>query len=139
MEPAAADLDCGDVRHLVYLCAYLTVPGESVESSLLQAGKRRRGHWIRRQPDGAAWVDAGRATTLFYNDCAPATQSWAVAQLRPHWGRALSDLAGPALSRRQASTYVLCSEDRALAPRIQREIYGPRARSVVTLASGHSP
>jgi pimeloyl-ACP methyl ester carboxylesterase len=26
-----------------------------------------------------------------------------------------------------------------LAPRIQREVYGPRAQQVVTLDSGHSP
>ncbi len=135
---AAADPACAELRHLVYLCAYLPGPGESVESSLRKAGERRPGHWIRRQPGGGTWVDAGRAAALFYDDCAPATQSWAVAQLRPHWGRALSDPAGPA-QWRGASTYVLCSEDRALAPRIQREVYAPRARSVVALASGHAP
>ena len=136
---AAADLGAIEVRHLVFLCAYLAAPGESVESSLLKAGERRPGHWIRRRADGGTWVDAGRAAALFYNDCTPPTQSWAVAQLRPHWGRALSDPAASERWRRHASTYVVCSEDRALAPRIQREIYAPRAQSVLTLASSHSP
>ncbi len=136
---AAADTACADVRHLVYLCAYLTEAGESVESSLLEAGERRPGHWIRRRPDGGTWVDAGRAATLFYNDCPPPTQNWAVAQLRPHWGQAFSDPAGAALGRRPVSTYVVCSEDRVLSPRIQRERYATRAERVVTLASGHAP
>ena len=128
-----------DIRHLVYVCAYLTEAGESVESSLLKAGERRPGHWIRRLPDGRTRVDADRAAALFYNDCPEFTQSWAVAQLRPQWGQALSDPAGPALWHRHASTYVVCSEDRVLAPRIQRDIYSARAQQVVTLASGHSP
>jgi pimeloyl-ACP methyl ester carboxylesterase len=136
---SAADTAAADVRQLVYLCAYLTEAGESVESSLLKAGERRPGHWIRRRPDGGTWVDAGRAATLFYNDCPPLTRNWAVARLRPHWGQAFSDPAAPAPGRRPGSTYVVCSEDRVLAPRIQRELYATRAERMVTLASGHAP
>jgi pimeloyl-ACP methyl ester carboxylesterase len=33
----------------------------------------------------------------------------------------------------------VCSADQGLPPRIQREVYGPRAHEVVTLDSGHSP
>ena len=136
---AAADTGRADVRQLVYLCAYLAQQGESVQSSLLKAGERRPGHWIRRLPDGRTRVDAERAAALFYNDCPQPTRSWAAAQLRPQWGQALSDPAGPPQWRRHASTYVVCSEDRVLAPRIQREIYSTRAQRVVTLSSGHSP
>ncbi len=136
---AAADANGADVRHRVYLCAYLTQEGESVESSLRQAGERRPGHWIRRRPDGRTGVDAERAAALFYHDCPEPTQSWAVAQLRPHWGQAWSDPAAAPMRRQHASTYVVCSEDRVLAPRIQREIYGTRAQRLVSLGSGHSP
>ncbi len=136
---AAADTAGADVRQLVYLCAYLTAAGESVESSMRNAGERRPGHWIRRQPDGRTRVDAGRAATLFYNDCPPPTQNWAVARLRPHWGQAFSDPAGAPPGRRPRSTYVVCSEDRVLPPRIQRELYANRAERMVTLASGHAP
>jgi pimeloyl-ACP methyl ester carboxylesterase len=136
---AAADTGRTDVRQLIYLCAYLPQQGESVESSLRNAGERRPGHWVRRLPDGRTRVDAERAAALFYNDCAEPTRSWAAAQLRPQWGQALSAPAGPPVGRRHASTYVVCSEDRVLAPRIQRQIYGTRAQRVVTLSSGHSP
>ena len=136
---AAADTGRADVRQLVYLCAYLPQQGESVQSSLRKAGERRPGHWIRRLPDGRTRVDPDRAAALFYNDCPEPTRSWAAAQLRPQWGQALSDPAGPPGWRRHASTYVVCSEDRVLAPRVQREIYSAGAQRVVTLSTGHSP
>src|ERR1700733_3513011 len=66
---SAADSGQADVRRLVYLCAYMSEAGESVESTLLNAGERRPGHWIRRSPDGSTSVDADRAGQLFYNDC----------------------------------------------------------------------
>ena len=136
---SAVDTGRADIRRLVYLCAYLPETGESLESSLRNAGERRPGHWIRRLPDGRTQVDGDRAAALFYQDCPVTTQDWAIGQLRPHWAQVLSQpLAQPA-GRRHPSTYVLCNEDQALAPRIQREVYAPRAQQVVTLHSSHSP
>lgn len=128
-----------DLRRLFYLCAYMTAAGESLESSLRHAGERRPGHWIRRLPDGRTQVDAERAAALFYADCPGATQDWAIARLRPHWAQVLSQpIADPAW-RRHPSTYLVCSADQALAPRLQREVYGVRAQQLVTLDSSHSP
>lgn len=128
-----------DIRRLFYLCAYMTEAGESLESSLRNAGERRPGHWVRRLPDGRTQVDAARAAALFYADCPGASQDWAIDRLRPHWARVLSDpIAAPAW-RRHPSTYLACTADQVLAPRVQREVYGPRAQQLVTLDSGHSP
>jgi pimeloyl-ACP methyl ester carboxylesterase len=134
-------LDCGpaDIRQLVYLCAYMTEAGESLESSLRAAGERRPGHWIRRLPDGRTQVDGERAGALFYQDCPDLTQSWAIGQLRPHWGQVLAQSVAHPAWHRHPSCYVVCSEDKALAPPIQREVYAVRAQQVVTLRSGHSP
>ena len=128
-----------DIRRLVYLCAYMPETGESLETSLRNAGERRPGHWVRRLPDGRAQVDGERAAALFYQDCPAATQTWAIDQLRPHWAQVLSQPVAQPAWQRHASTYVLCNADQALAPRIQREVYGPRAQQVVTLHSSHSP
>jgi pimeloyl-ACP methyl ester carboxylesterase len=136
---SAADTGHADVRQLVYLCAYMTEAGESVESSLRSAGERRPGHWIRRLPDGRTGVDAARAARLFYDDCTAATRTWALARLRPQWGRCLTDCVQSPAWRRHPSTYVVCDQDRALAPQIQRTAYSTRAQRLVTLASGHSP
>jgi pimeloyl-ACP methyl ester carboxylesterase len=136
---SAADTAAADVRHLVYLCAYMTEAGESVESSLRKAGERRPGHWIRRLSDGRTQVDAVRATALFYNDCPAGIQTWALAQLRPHWGRCLTDPVESPAWQRHPSTYVACAQDQLLAPQLQRLTYGARAQQLVTLASGHSP
>ncbi len=136
---SAVDTGGTDIRRLVYLCAYMTEAGESLESSLRNAGERRPGHWVRRLPDGRTQVDAERAAGLFYQDCSDVTQDWAIGQLRPHWAQVLSQPVSQPAWRRHASTYVLCNADRALASRIQREVYGPRAQQVVTLRSSHSP
>jgi pimeloyl-ACP methyl ester carboxylesterase len=136
---SAADPAGADIRHLVYLCAYLTEAGESIDSSLRLAGERRPGHWIRRLGDGRTRVDAARAAVLFYDDCSHATRSWALAQLRPHWGQCLTDTLPTASWRRHPSTYVACDRDQALAPDIQRAAYGGRAQRLITLDSGHSP
>jgi pimeloyl-ACP methyl ester carboxylesterase len=139
MVVSAAPTGTVEIRQLVYVCAYLTEVGESLESSLRNAGERRPGHWIRRLPDGRSRVDAGRAAALFFADCPRATQDWAVERLGPHWAQVLSQpIADPAW-RRHPSTYVLCTADRALAPRLQREVYGRRAHQLVTIDSGHSP
>ncbi|HEV2704054.1 MAG TPA: alpha/beta hydrolase [Steroidobacteraceae bacterium] len=136
---SAADTDRADVRQLVYLCAYMTEAGESLESSLRKAGERRPGHWIRHLPDGSTRVDAARAAQLFYDDCPDVTRTWALAQLRPHWGRCLSDCVASPAWHRHPSTYVACDRDQVLAPQIQRDTYARRAQQCLTLASGHSP
>ena len=136
---SAADLAGADVRQLVYLCAYMTEADESVESSLRRAGERRPGHWIRRHSDGRTSVDVRRAAALFFNDCPDAIQSWAAAQLRPQWGQTLSQRCARPAWRAQASTYVVCGNDRVIAPCIQRATYAARAQRVISLASGHAP
>jgi len=138
---SAMDPGQTDIRRLVYVCAYMTQAGESLESSLRNAGERRPGHWVRHLPDGRTQVDTERAGALFYDDCPDTTRNWAIGQLRPHWAQVLAQpVAIPAWQRhRTATTYVICNADRALAPRIQREVYGPRAQQLVTLDSSHSP
>lgn len=138
---SATDPGQTDIRRLVYVCAYMTRAGESLESSLRNAGERRPGHWVRHLPDGRTQVDAERAGLLFYQDCPDAIRNWAIGQLRPHWAQVLAQPVDVPAWQRQptATTYVICNADRALAPRIQREVYGPRAQQVVTLESSHSP
>jgi pimeloyl-ACP methyl ester carboxylesterase len=136
---ACADPDAADIRHRVYLAAYLADPGESMEASLRSAGERRPGHWIRRRPDGRTEVDAARAAERFYADCDTQTQNWAVAQLRPHWAQAFTQTAGSQPGRTQASTYIVCRDDQVLPARIQRDTYAPRVQHLLTLDGGHSP
>jgi pimeloyl-ACP methyl ester carboxylesterase len=136
---SAADLSRSDARQLVYLCAYLTEAGESMDASLRAAGERRPGHWIRHLPPGRTQVDPGRAAALFYADCVDETRSWAAARLRPQWAQALSGTAAQPNWRALPSTYVICGADRALSPAIQRDVYAVRARRSVTLDSGHAP
>ena len=139
MVVSAADTACAQVRQLVYLCAYVTEAGESLQASLRRCGERRPGHWIRRRADGRTQVDAERAAELFYGDCPPDVRTWALGQLRPHWGGCLDEAVAAPAWMRHPSTYIACSEDAVLAPRLQTEIYGARAGRLLTLPGGHCP
>lgn len=136
---SAADTAQADVRRLVYLCAYMTGAGESMESALRAAGERRPGHWVRRLPEGRTQVDPRRARELFYHDCQSAIQDWALERLQSQWGQGLAEPVAAPAWQRVPSTYVVCAQDRVLAASIQRGIFGARAQQVVTLHSGHSP
>jgi len=124
------------VRHLVYLCAFMPEPGESVASAL--ACDRRAGYWMRTQGD---WTmpDPARAAAVLYGDCDAALQEWACARLRPQASRTFGESLEDPAWRHLPSTYVVCGQDRVIRPAIQRERLAPRAGSVVELDSGHAP
>jgi pimeloyl-ACP methyl ester carboxylesterase len=74
---------------------------------------------------------------MFYNDCDDATVAWASANLRPM----LSETNEPvraAAWRTIPSTYIVCSEDRAIPPALQRTM-AKRASNVIEWSTSHSP
>jgi pimeloyl-ACP methyl ester carboxylesterase len=124
------------VRHLVYLCAFMPEAGETVESTL--ASDRRAGYWMRRE---GPWTvpDRLRAPAVLYGDCEAAVQAWACARLRPQASRTFSQTVADPAWRHRPSTYVICSRDRVVDPAIQRERLAPRAERAVELDAGHAP
>lgn len=130
------------VAALVYLCAYVPVPGRSLadmrrdwpEQPLLPA--------IQRAPDGATMsFDPAMIGDVFYHDCPPGTVDFARARLTPQPIRpqetAIVDVArAEALPRH----YIRCLHDRAIPPDFQAAMAaGFDPARVSTLPTSHSP
>lgn len=124
---------------LVYLCAFVPLPGES----LFRLGRSDAGSVVGRharvRPKGIR-LDPQDARLAFYGDCAPADADAALARLRPDpWLPALqryTEREPIALPR----GYIACEADRAVSIAHQRFMAErtPMDR-ISTLSSDHSP
>ena len=120
--------------HLVYVAALMQDPDESFELRPT-AGMSA----IRVGDDGAAVLDPGESAQAMYHRSPPETAAWAVSKLRSM--RMSADASerprGVAWSTRP-STYVVCSDDRAIDPDDQRRM-AKHADDIVEIDADHSP
>lgn len=133
------------VGQLVYLCAFALDDGESVASAapaeasaLSHEGRPDLSQAMVVDDDGVSTLPPDGAAECFYNLCDEATVAWAVGRLG---GQPLANLvAGPTRIawRERPATYVVCSEDLAVHPGLQR-ILAARCASSVEWPVGHSP
>lgn len=91
-----------------------------------------------RRVDDLVVVDPERATSLFFGDCDPDVADAAAAKLGPQRTRSLLQSPARVAWREKASTYVVCADDRALHPGLQR-ILARRATRSVEWPTSHSP
>lgn len=129
----------GEAAALVYVCAFVPLPGESV------AG-------LAREDPGSLIVDSTRigargisvipeaAADLFYNECSEEVAAWAIERLcSDPWRPLIEKLTGksiPVLPR----AYIECTEDRAVSLERQRSMASRTPfDEVVTLETDHSP
>jgi alpha/beta hydrolase family protein len=132
------------VRRLVFLAAFLPLPGRS-------ASEQRQAEPIDGQvaPKSAEWTAVGddvwmvgpnTATELFFHDAPPDIAGWAAARLRPQAYRVMNEPSPLRSWPEVNSDYILCRDDRALNPdwcrRAARERLGVEA---VELDGAHSP
>ena len=123
------------VRHLVYLCAFVPDVGETAaglsgtpgfEPSTLTSGMTFEGDVLVVAPDVAR--------EAFYADCDDAP----VDRLVPHPMRAFMVEPAAAAWRDKPSTYVVCTQDQAIQPDLQRQM-AARCTTTVELDASHSP
>lgn len=126
-----------DVSHLVYVCAFAPDREETLMSLMASAPSTALNEANRMEGDELV-VEPERAVEAFYAMSPPDLAKSAIARLRRF--RVL-----PPLSERREpawkkipSTYVVCSEDQALHPDLQRRM-AERCTDTVTLATDHSP
>lgn len=124
-----------NVERLVYICAFVPESGESLTS----IGGGKHAPWVQMLSGGLTLPDLERAAGIFYGDCDPASQQWALRQLRPQSGAAFEERVPAPAWKTIASTYVVCSNDMALPARTQRVLFAARTNTTVEIASGHSP
>ena len=122
------------VSHLVYLCALMPDAGEDVGALMTAHGSEILGAVVPE--DDKLVIDLTRAGELLYADSDEATVASILPRLRPM-------VFSPPLDTEPAwhdipSTYVVCTEDRAIAPSLQRQ-FAARAGSVLEWPTDHSP
>jgi pimeloyl-ACP methyl ester carboxylesterase len=134
------------VRHLVFLCALIPVPGQSLADQVaadpgIYAGTLA-GHPGRvTEVDGTTWFrDEAAARDVFYHDCTPGDVHWAFARLRRQAAAPRREPCPLARWPAVTASYVLASDDRAIAPAWSRRAAPARLGvTPVELAGSHSP
>ncbi|MFI9171759.1 alpha/beta fold hydrolase [Streptomyces lincolnensis] len=122
--------------HLVYLAAFIPDAGESAAS--LGGASPQLQDAITPEPDGSTSLHPDRALDTLYGDCPEPLAAWAVGLLRaqaPGCGRGAPEYHS---WKHTPSTYVVCAQDRAIDPGLQRRM-ASRCTDVREWQTGHSP
>lgn len=133
-----------NVAQLVYMCA--NVPDKdarSVEtpdfSKVLASGEQPdfMSGWLSNS-DGTIALTAEIVATCLYSDCDVETVQWATSRIRTHPSRNLMQQPNQSAWKVRPSTYIVCNNDMALHPAVQRSM-AARCTEVVEWDTGHSP
>lgn len=135
------------VQHLVYIAAFALEDGESCTSAATAEGQASQISHDGRPNLGAGFImssgdiitlDPSSAAECLYNDCNAQTVDWALARLGPQPLITLQGTTRMVAWRSKPSTYVVCLEDMAVHPDLQR-IMARRCGSVIEWSTDHSP
>ena len=138
------------VAHLVYVCAFAPDTGETVlELAVGGVGGQGVGAeaelgavMVFSDDQTSSTLDPALVGSAIYHDCGPVDVERAIGSLRPQGSATFaSPLEGPPAWRSRPATYLLCGEDRAIPPPLQRQMAGriPDAAIVEWPTSSHSP
>jgi pimeloyl-ACP methyl ester carboxylesterase len=138
-----AALHTTHVGHLVYLTAFVLDEGESMTSVAVLADlppepEELLGRARSRGDHGTLVLEPQAAIPALYGHCAPEVQQAAAARLCPQPIASFVQTATGAPWRTTPSTYVRCTDDRAIAINHQ-DAMAARCSSVETLHTDHSP
>jgi pimeloyl-ACP methyl ester carboxylesterase len=130
-----------NVQRLVYLAAFACDAGESPANTApdAEAPTTDLERALVISDDGATiLLDETTAPASFFHDCTPEDVEAAVARLRPMQLQCLTTPVGRPAWRDTPSTYVVCSEDRAVHPELQR-VMAKRCTESLEWPTAHSP
>jgi len=136
---AAAGRD--DIGHLAYLAAFALDDGESVLGCLASLERHDVDLAAAMVPtaDGAATtLDPATAAAALYGSCPPEAVRAALPRLSPQSMASMIETASGTPRRTIPSTYVVCSQDRAVHPAHQR-VMAERCSHQHELDTDHSP
>ncbi len=131
------------VRHVVYLCALLPVPGATLASQFADESPFAPGADEGRGPDDqgrSVWNDGAAATRILYGRCEADVAAAAVAALRPQASTPSTTACPLAALPDVPATYILGRDDAIISPAWSR-IAARRRLGVepIELDSDHSP
>ena len=130
----------GPVQHLLYLCAFALDNGESIGALLgsLPRVPVALNAAMRPGEPGTSVLDPDTAIPALYNACPPEVARAAAARLSPQPSTTFAQPVAGSPRDTVASTYVVCADDRSIAPEHQQAM-ATRCGAVVTLPTDHSP
>jgi pimeloyl-ACP methyl ester carboxylesterase len=129
------------LRHLIFLTAYQVDEQESMANVFpdLELGPPALGPAIQRDKErGISTLDPVIVRDVLYNGVPDNVAEAAIARLRPSALALFRETPGATSWRTVPSTYVVCAQDRALVPQLQRAM-AARATATVEWPVGHSP
>lgn len=140
---AAASLAPELFSRLIYICAFLPLPGESVASLATESHARDgSGAQMEMVENGtASRLIPGSIAETFLNDCTADAINKSVPRFRPQPLKPLITVATwTADFERLPKDYIQCSKDRVLHPEMQA-LMADRAgiTQIFSLESGHEP
>jgi pimeloyl-ACP methyl ester carboxylesterase len=136
------------VAHVVYIAAFNLTHGEcvgraaadeAITAHIDHSGRPELGAALTRDEGGESTsVLAELAAPIFYNDCTAERALWAIARLGRQRMANFSDVPSAIAWQDRPSTYVICGDDNAVHPDLQR-ILARRATTSIEWTTGHSP
>ncbi|GII80652.1 hypothetical protein Sru01_56340 [Sphaerisporangium rufum] len=123
-----------EVTGLLYIAAFLPEPGES----LATFGGGEVPPYLDPAADGTFGVRREMLQDLFLQDCDEAAVTGAEARLARQSLHATTEPVQAAAWRQVPATYLVCADDRATPPAVQRA-QAARAGRVVEVPAGHHP
>jgi len=133
------------VRHIVYLAAFALDGGETCTSvqaalhrSLPDDPRPNLASGIVVDPLGRLGVTPETVRDCMYNDCDPETVAWAVGHVGVQPALNLDQGPTDVAWRKHPSTYVVCTQDLAIYPELQK-MFASRCTNIKVLDASHSP
>jgi pimeloyl-ACP methyl ester carboxylesterase len=138
---AAAEADPTRFAGLVYLCAYLPAPGQSLADMRRAGPSQPLLPAIRMAKDQQSFtIDPALARAAFYQDCPEPLAAAAVARLCPQPVAPQQTPLWPDAATRLPRHYIICDQDQTIPPDYQTRMSAALPPDCVTrLPSGHSP
>jgi pimeloyl-ACP methyl ester carboxylesterase len=133
------------VRHLVFLCALIPVPGTSLVEQLASEPDMVLPDYVKGlgPPDAqnrTQWIDFEIARDSLYHDCAPVDARAAFDRLRPQGRAGYAEPCRLTALPDVPMTYVCCAEDALVNPAWGRAAARKRLGvDPVLLPGSHSP
>ncbi|MED5594776.1 alpha/beta hydrolase [Janthinobacterium sp. P210006] len=126
------------VKALVYIAAFVPDQGESVDSLLKHAPPGAPVPPILPPRDGFLLLDEKKFAVAFAADV-PRDHARFMAASQVPWGMAaLTGVVGAPAWRNKPSWYLVATEDRMIAPAMQREMAARAGAKVVEVAGSHA-
>lgn len=138
---AAAEADPTRFKGLIYLCAYLPAPGQSLADMRRAGPSQPLMPAIRLAEDKQSFtIDPALAPAAFYQDCPPDLARWATAQLCPQPVTPQQTPLWPKAAQTLPRHYITCEADQTIPPAYQHQMASRLPEDCRhSLPSGHSP